>query len=249
MPSVDLNCDVGEGVGADVELMPLVTSANIACGFHAGDAATMRATVALALEHGVALGAHPSFRDVAGFGRRNIELPTEEVQDLVTQQVHALADVAAAQGARLTHVKPHGALYNMASTRRDLAEAIARAVYLVDPALVLFGLAGSALVSAGREAGLSVAEEVFADRRYAPDGTLVSRSLPRALITDTHESIEQTLQMVRHGTVRAVNGADVPVRADTICLHGDAAGAANVARALRSALESNGVTVRAPWAT
>jgi UPF0271 protein len=245
MPTVDLNCDVGEGVGVDDELMPHVTSANIACGFHAGNPATMRRTVALALRHNVALGAHPGFNDLPGFGRRNIELSVEEVSDLVVYQVGALAAFAAAEGGRLSHVKPHGALYNMAVTRRELAGAIATAVRSVDPTLVLFALSASELAAAGRAAGLTVAEEGFVDRRYAADGTLVSRSQSGAVITDARVAIAQGLRMVREGTVRSVTDTDVRVRADTICIHGDTPGAPDFARQLRAALESEGVRIAA----
>ena len=236
-------------MGADDDVLPFVTSANIACGMHAGDAGTMRRTVASSLRHGVALGAHPGFADRAGFGRREMELPADEIRELVIDQIGALAAVARTQGARLAHVKPHGALYNMAATRRAVADAIAGAVRSVDASLVLFGLAGSELVSAGRAVGLVVAEEVFADRRYAADATLVPRSEAGSLITDAPGVIEQALRMVREGRVRSLSGPDVRVRADTICLHGDTPGAAALARALRAALERDGVSVAAPGGT
>lgn len=251
MPSVDLNCDMGESFGAwsmgdDAAILAHVTSASIACGFHAGDPRTMRSTVEMALERGVAIGAHPGFADLPGFGRRNIELSPDEVHDLVIYQVGALAGFASACGARLQHVKPHGALYNMAATRRSLADAIARAVHAVDSGLVLFGLAGSALVTAGREIGLTVAEEVFADRRYAADGTLVRRGEPGAVIATTGDAVAQAVRMVTGGRVVATDGSEIEVRADTICIHGDTPGAANHARELRDALRAAGVDVVAP---
>ena len=246
MASIDLNCDVGEGVGADETVMPHVTSANIACGVHAGDADTMRRTVSLALRHGVALGAHPGFDDRANFGRRDIELGPSALHTLVAEQIHALAAVAAAQGSQLAHVKPHGALYNMAATRADIADTIVRATRSVDPAMILFALSGGALARAGRDAGLDVAEEVFADRAYAPDGTLVPRSRPGAVITDERAVITQAMRLSMHGAVVAADGSEIPVRADTICIHGDTPGAAALAAALRSAFARAGVAVAAP---
>jgi UPF0271 protein len=231
MPSVDLNCDIGESfgawtLGADADVLSHVTSANIACGFHAGDPGTMRKTVDLALERGVAIGAHPGLPDLAGFGRRVIEVTPGEAYEMVVYQVGALAAFAAARGARLAHVKPHGALYNMAATRAPLADAIARAVRDVDRALMLFGLAGSRLIAAARSAGIVAVEEVFADRRYAADGTLVSRSEKGAVIDDTGLAVRQAVRMVREGKVTAIDGTEVRVHADTICIHGDTPGAA-----------------------
>jgi UPF0271 protein len=251
MHSVDLNCDVGESfgayrLGADEDVLRHVTSANIACGFHAGDPGTMRRTVAVAVKRGVALGAHPGFPDLVGFGRRNMELSVAEVRDLVVYQVGALSAFAVAQGAQLAHVKPHGALYNMAAARADLAQAIAEAVYSVDQYLVLFGLAGSELVTAGRNAGLNVAEEVFADRRYAADGSLVPRREAGAVIDDPEHVVKQALGMIVDGRVTAVNGSPVTVNANTICIHGDTPGAAQLALKLRLALEAAGVRVAPP---
>jgi 5-oxoprolinase (ATP-hydrolysing) subunit A len=251
MPSVDLNCDLGESFGAwtsgaDSDVLAHVTSASIACGFHAGDPATMRRTVELALANGVAIGAHPGLPDLAGFGRRVIEVTADEVYDMVVYQVGALAAFATARGARLAHVKPHGALYNMAAKRASLAEAIARAVRDVDGTLLLFGLAGSALITAARAAGLIAVEEVFADRRYAADGTLLPRSERGAVIEDTTAAVWQAVRMARDGKVTAIDGTEVAVRADTICIHGDTPGAAAHARALRAALGDAGIDVAAP---
>ena len=251
MPSVDLNCDIGESfgawtLGADADVLSHVTSANIACGFHAGDPATMRKTVDLALDRGVAVGAHPGLPDLVGFGRRVIEVTADEAYEMVVYQVGALAAFAAARGARLAHVKPHGALYNMAATRAPLADAIARAVRDVDRALMLFGLAGSRLIAAARSAGIVAVEEAFADRRYAANGTLVSRSEPGAVIDDTDLAVRQAVRMVREGKVTAIDGSEVRVHADTICIHGDTPGAAEHARALRAALSDAGIEVAAP---
>ena len=251
MPSVDLNCDIGESfgawtLGADAEVLAHVTSANIACGFHAGDPATMRRTIDLAVVRGVAVGAHPGLPDLAGFGRRTIEVTPDEAYEMVVYQVGALAAFAAARGTRLTHVKPHGALYNMAAARAPLADAIARAVRDVDRGLMLYGLAGSQLIAAARSAGLVPVEEVFADRRYAANGTLVSRSEQGAVIDDTASAVRQAVRMVREGRVTAIDGTELPVRADTICIHGDTPGAAEHARALRAALSDAGIDVAAP---
>ena len=251
MPSVDLNCDIGESfgawtLGADAEVLAHVTSANIACGFHAGDPATMRRTIDLAAERGVAVGAHPGLPDLAGFGRRVIEVTPDEAYEMVVYQVGAISAFAAARGIRLAHVKPHGALYNMAAARAPLADAIARAVRDVDRGLMLFGLAGSQLIAAARSAGLVAVEEVFADRRYAANGKLVSRSEQGAVIDDTASAVRQAVRMVREGRVTAIDGTELPVRADTICIHGDTPGAAEHARALRAALSDAGIDVAAP---
>ena len=250
MPSIDLNCDMGESfgayrIGADDDVLPHITSANIACGLHGGDPGVMRRTVVAARAHGVAVGAHPGLPDLAGFGRRAMDVTAEEVYDLVVYQIGALLGVAAAAGAALHHVKAHGALYNMAAAQPALAEAIARAVRDVDRGLILFGLAGSHLVDAGAAAGLTTASEVFADRNYLRDGSLVPRRRADALITDADEAVGRAVRMVREGRVRAVDGADVPLGADTICIHGDGPHAAEFARRLRAALEAAGVAVRA----
>ena len=241
---VDLNGDVGEGVGQDPQLIPLLTSANIACGVHAGDPETMRATVVLAHQHGVAVGAHPSFPDRAGFGRRAMILTPDQAQTCVSNQIRALAEIAAGEGVRLRHVKPHGALYNLAARDAELADAIARAVAAVDPNLVLVGLAGSQLIEAGNRAGLKTASEVFADRAYAADGSLVARDQPGAVIHDSETVIARAVAMVKEGAVVAIDGSRVPLRADTICLHSDTPDAATLARHLRAALLSAGIAVR-----
>ena len=248
---LDLNCDMGEGYGAwrmgdDAALMPLVTSANIACGGHAGDPGTMRRTVAEALRHGVAIGAHPSLPDLAGFGRRVIQVSAQEAYDFVVVQIGALAAVAASQGTGLHHVKAHGALYNMAARDEALAGAIARAVHDVDPTLLLYAPSGSAMARQAQSLGLEVIGEVFADRRYTEEGTLVPRSEPRAMIEDEHESLAQVLQMLERGTVTSAGGHEVQVRAQTLCIHGDQPGALTFARTLREALQARGVKLAAP---
>lgn len=238
MTRIDLNCDVGEGMGNDAAIMPWITSANIACGAHAGDEATMRETVALARAFGVSVGAHPGFADRANFGRKEIALTPREIERLVTKQVAALCGMA-----DVRHVKPHGALYNLAAREWVVAEAIARAVRGVDERLILFGLAGSELVRAGRAGGLRVAEEGFGDRRYGAGGALVPRSEARAMIEDEAEAVAQVLRMVREGSVRAVEGTEVRIAVDTICVHGDGAHAVEFARRIREGLEKAGVTV------
>ena len=247
---VDLNADVGEfavgaGVGQDPVLMQAITSANIACGFHAGEPQVMRATVRLARRYGVAIGAHPSLHDREGFGRRELVVSPAEVENLVLYQLGALAAIAAVEGARLSHVKPHGALYNMAARDRSLADAVASAVRQFDPALILFGLAGSQLLEAGDRAGIRTAAETFADRAYQHDGSLLPRSQPGAVIDDPDLVVRRALMMVIEGTVDAVDGSRVRLRADTICVHGDTAGAALLATRLRAALAGAGIDVAA----
>jgi len=245
---IDLNSDLGEAFGAwsmgqDAALMDNISSANIACGFHAGDPGTMRATIALARAKGVAIGAHPGFPDLVGFGRREMKATPAEVEDFVLYQVAALAGMAAAQGVRLQHVKAHGALYNMACRDRALADAIARAVAAFDRTLVLFGLPASELLRAGEAAGLQTAAEVFADRAYDADGSLTARSKPGSVIHDTDLVVRRAIRMVRDQEVVAVDGSLIKLQADTICLHGDTPGAVDHARAVRTGLEAAGIAV------
>ena len=247
---LDLNCDLGESLGAwrlgdDAGVLPHVSSANIACGFHAGDPQTMQATVALALAHGVALGAQPGWPDLVGFGRRALAATPAETHALVLYQIGALAAFAHAAGARLAHVKPHGALYNQAARDRALADAVAQAVRDFDPALILFGLAGSALIEAGRTLGLTVAREAFADRRYQADGSLTPRSQPGAVIDDVDAAVAQALQIATRGEAIASDGTHIAIAADTLCVHGDRPDAAVFAHRLRQALETAGVQVSA----
>lgn len=248
MKTLDLNCDMGESYGPweagnDTVLLDYVSSANIACGFHAGDPVTMHRTVRLAIDKGVAIGAHPSLPDLQGFGRRNMSITPEEAYDLIVYQVGALAGFARALGGRLHHVKPHGALYNMAVNDAALSNAIGRAVRDIDPSLVLFGLAGSELVRAGAQLGLTVASEIFADRTYQSDGSLTPRSQPNAIIRDVEASIEQVRRMVEEGRVRSLQGSDVPVKADTLCIHGDEPTAVEFAQRLRQTLEADGIRI------
>ena len=244
--SIDLNADVGEGCGQDVALIPLISSANIACGSHAGDADSMREAVAFARDHGVAVGAHPSFPDRENFGRREMRLAPADLHASIVSQVQALADIAASEGTRLCHVKPHGALYNMAAREEELAETIARAVQSVDPTLMLFGLAGSALLTAANRIGLRGVSEVFADRAYLPDGRLLPRDRPGSVIHNVAAVAVRAVGMARDARVMAVDGSSISVRADTICVHGDTPGAAAIARGVREALAAAGITVSAP---
>ncbi len=244
MTSVDLNCDLGEGAGHDAELMPLISSANIACGGHAGDETTMRDTLRLALKHGVAVGAHPGFADRENFGRIELPVSAAEVRGLVLSQVQHLLAVALPCNARVRHVKPHGALYNMAARDRDLAYAVADAVYEADPRLLLVGLAGSRLLEAGAACGLGTISEVFADRTYQADGSLTPRSLPGALITDEKACVAQVLRMVREGRVTATDGSEVVIAADTICLHGDGVHAVAFAGRLGEELRQAGLEIK-----
>ena len=252
--TIDLNADLGESfgrwtLGSDRELMRAITSANIACGYHAGDPGVMRTTVRLAREAGVAVGAHPGLPDLAGFGRRNMAVSAGEVEDMVLYQTGALAAIAAAEGVRLQHVKPHGALYNMAVKERALADAIARAVRALDAALIVFALPGTELEHATRDAGLTVAREGFADRAYEADGTLTPRTRPGAVIHSAEEVIGRAVRIARDGVVRATNGSDIPMRVDTICTHGDTPGSHDLTRQLRAALEADGIAVSSPSAS
>ncbi|MGZ4164702.1 MAG: LamB/YcsF family protein [Tumebacillaceae bacterium] len=250
MYRVDLNCDMGESFGAyklgtDEEILEFVTSANIACGYHAGDPATMRKTVTMALERGVGIGAHPGLPDLVGFGRRNMDISAQEAYDMVVYQLGALYGFVRAAGGRIQHVKPHGALYNMAAKSKRLSEAIAEAVYNVDGNMVLFGLSGSELVKAGEKIGLRTAHEVFADRTYQKDGSLTPRRQPDALIQDEQEAIKQVVRMVKEGKVMTQQGVDIPIQADTVCIHGDGAHALLFARQIRTVLEASGIAVEA----
>jgi 5-oxoprolinase (ATP-hydrolysing) subunit A len=246
---IDINADVGESFGAytignDETLMTSITSASVAAGFHAGDPSVLRRTIRLAKSHGVALGAHPGFPDLVGFGRREMHVTPAEAEDFVLYQIAAVAGLAAAEGVRLQHVKPHGALFNMAARNATLAAAIAKAVASFDPSLILFGLAASESLRAGRAAGLRVASEVFADRAYEPDGSLRSRIKPDAVIHEAAVVIARAVRMVKERTVEAIDGTVVALQADTICVHGDTPGADLLAARLRAGLEAAGVVVQ-----
>ncbi|ACS84943.1 5-oxoprolinase subunit PxpA [Musicola paradisiaca] len=242
---IDVNVDLGEGGQHDEALLQLVSSANIACGFHAGDADTMRQAVRWAIRYGVAIGAHPSFPDRDNFGRVAMQLPPETVFAQVVYQIGALAAIVKAEGARLFHVKPHGMLYNQAAREPALADAIARAVQAVDPSLYLVGLAGSDLVHAGKHRGLKTRQEVFADRSYRPDGSLVPRDQPLAVINSDELALAQTLEMIQRHRVRTSDGSWIAVQADTVCLHGDGEHALAFARRLRHSFSQYGIRVTA----
>lgn len=245
MVTIDLNADLGEGGSADAALMTLVSSVNIACGFHAGDAQTMLESVRSAIKNNVAIGAHPSFPDRENFGRTAMNLPTDTVYAQTLYQTGALEAIVRAEHGVLRHVKPHGMLYNQAAKDPALADAIARAVRDCNPQLILVGLAGSELIRAGQRYGLTTRQEVFADRGYRPDGSLVPRSLPGALIVDEEQALAQTLEMVQAGQVTAIDGTTAKVRAETVCLHGDGEHALQFARRLRAAFTGRGIVVSA----
>jgi 5-oxoprolinase (ATP-hydrolysing) subunit A len=244
--TVDLNADLGEGAGHDDELFELISSANIATGFHAGDSDTMHAAVCAAKAHGVAVGAHPSFFDRENFGRKELNLPPEQVSDGVSYQLGIFEAIASAVDMRPNHVKPHGALYNVAVRDRKLADAIARAIASVDPKLILFAPDNSELARAGEAHGLQIAREIFADRNYLNDGWLVPRTRPDALLHDPKEAAARVLRMLREGKVRSVDGRDVDVHGETICVHGDTPGAVEFARELRTCLQQEGAEISAP---
>ncbi|MDP9651580.1 LamB/YcsF family protein [Paraburkholderia caledonica] len=251
MPSIDFNSDMGESfgvyrLGADREVLRHVTSANIACGFHAGDPRTISATVRAAVEANVAIGAHPGYHDLQGFGRRAIQMSADEIYDITVYQIGAVQAFSQASGARLAHVKAHGALYNVAARNHGVAAALCAAVRDVDSSLIFYGLSRSKLVDAANEAGLRCAQEVFADRTYQGDGSLTPRSDPRALITDVNVAVEQVMTMLESRRVRSLNGVWVDVQPDTLCIHGDQPGAAAFAEAVSGALKAAGVTIEAP---
>lgn len=241
---IDLNCDMGEGMATDAAIMPFISSANIACGFHAGDDNTMQETVLLAVQHGVSIGAHPGYADKENFGRTEMHLSAEEVYALVQQQVIALMKIAAEKGAKLHHVKPHGALYNQSAKDPQLAAVIAKAVLDIDHGLVLFGLSGSHSIHEAKRIGLTTASEVFADRSYQDDGSLTPRSKPGALLQSTEAALQQVLQMVKEKTVTSLSGKKVPIEADTICLHGDGAHAVDFARSIDQLLQQHSIHIQ-----
>jgi len=247
---IDINSDMGESFGAytigrDIALMNSITSANVAAGFHAGDPSVLRATIRLAKEHRVAVGAHPGFPDLVGFGRRELNVTPQEAEDLVLYQIAAVAGVAATEGVKLQHVKPHGALFNMAVRNAELASAIVRAVAAFDPSLILFGLPGSEMIKAGRAAGLRVAAEVFADRAYEADGSLASRRKPGSVITDPATVVSRVVRMVKERKVIAIDGSTVSLHLDTICVHSDTPGSDELAAKVRAGLEAADIRVQA----
>lgn len=250
MNQIDLNADLGESFGAwrmgeDAGVMPWITSANIACGFHAGDPTIMQRTVALAVKHGVAIGAHPALPDLQGFGRREMKVTPAEAYALTLYQIGALHAFVRAAGARMHHVKAHGALYNLAARDRALADALARAVHDFDHRLILVGLAGSALVEAGRAVGIAVIREGFCDRRYHPDGSLAPRSEPGAVIENPDDAVTQAVSIATQHRTVATDGKVIAIEADSLCVHGDRANASKFAERLRQALETAGIKVAA----
>ena len=244
--SIDINCDMGEGCGDDAALMPFISSANIACGYHAGDAATMCSTIELAARHGVAVGAHPSYLDRENFGRTDVELSPAEIRSLILEQLEIFTVACGEIGVKMTHVKPHGALYNRSARDLVVARSIAETVREFDPDLTLYGLAQSHSTEAARKLGLKAADEAFADRAYEPDGSLVSRKKPNALINSPEIAAAQALRIALGGGVVAVDGSNVPLSAETICIHGDGPNAVAIARTIRSAFELAGIAIEAP---
>ena len=241
---VDLNCDMGEGMDTDAAIMPYISSANIACGYHAGNKPTIERTITLALQHQVAIGAHPGFADKENFGRTEQHLPDTALYDLITEQLHIIQTVCRSLNAVVTHVKPHGALYNMAARMPDMARIIVKAVKDIDPTLRFFGLSNSWLVKAAEEAGLKAVSEVFADRTYQDDGSLTPRSRSDAMIETEEKALQQVLQMVTQQQVTSVNGITVPLTTQTICLHGDGAHAVPFAKAVHEALYHHQITIQ-----
>lgn len=241
---IDLNCDMGEngseeGLANDLSIMPYVTAINVACGFHAGDKETMTKTVKAGLRHGISIGAHPGFDDREGFGRREMNLIPSEIYDLVARQVRLMKAVTASLGASLSHVKPHGALYNMAARSASMADAVADAVYDADSKLILYGLSGSELIRSGKKKGLKVYQEIFADRTYQSNGSLTARNQPDALINDQEQAVAQVLQIIRRGTTTTAQGTEITLQADTVCLHSDGSQALIFAREIHNALKQH----------
>ena len=244
MLHIDLNCDMGEGIGNEEALMPFISSANIACGYHAGDATEMKRVIDLCIKYNVAIGAHPSFADKQNFGRTEMQLPLVEIYALVIEQLELLDTIVKQQGGQLHHVKPHGALYNMAAKQTGIAHSIARAVKNFNSSLIYFGLSGSVMIDMAKEEGLQTANEVFADRTYRADGSLTPRTEPNALITETDLAILQVHQMINSKTVTATNGKTIAIKADTICIHGDGKYAIEFAKALNNSLQTAGITIK-----
>lgn len=241
---IDLNCDLGEGMHTDEQIIPLISSANIACGLHAGDVDTMNRTISKCLQHGVAIGAHPSWPDKENFGRKEMQRSTEELYSIVIEQINILSRLAHEQGSQLHHVKPHGAMYNQSAKDKSIAAGIAKAVKDFDSSLILFGLSGSYSISEAEKIGLKTASEVFADRTYQDDGSLTPRSQPNALIDDEQQAAAQVLQMIKQQKVTSIAGKHIPLIADTICIHGDGAHAVKFAKAISVALKQNHIDIK-----
>jgi len=244
MKTIDLNCDLGEGIGNDELIMPYISSANIACGYHAGNEATMKQTVELCKRYNVAVGAHPSFPDKENFGRTDMLLHPGEIYEMIIKQINSLEKIAMAADVPLHHVKPHGALYNMAARDKMMAPFVALAILDTNSKYILYGLSGSYLIKEGKALGVKTASEVFSDRTYKDDGSLTSRNKPGALIEDTDKAVAQALQMVKEGTVTSINGKKVPIVAETICIHGDGKHAVEFAKAIHFALKENNIEIK-----
>jgi 5-oxoprolinase (ATP-hydrolysing) subunit A len=244
MKTIDINCDLGEGIGNDELIMPYISSANIACGYHAGNETTMKQTVALCKRYNVAVGAHPSFPDKENFGRTDMLLHPGEIYEMIIQQINFLEKIAAEADVPVHHVKPHGALYNMAARDKMMAPFVALAILDTNSKYFLYGLSGSYLIKEGKTLGVKTVSEVFADRTYKDDGSLTSRTKPGALIEDTDKAVAQALQMVKEGTVTSINGKKIPIVAETICIHGDGEHAVEFAKAIRDALVKNGIEIK-----
>jgi UPF0271 protein len=245
LEKIDLNCDMGEGYTTDALIMPLISSANIACGYHAGGGELMRQTIRLALQHGVAIGAHPSFEDKEGFGRREMHLSSDEIYQIVLDQVNIMRKAAAEEGAKLHHVKPHGALYNMAAKDAIIADAIARVIKAIDASLILYGLPNSASETSAIQHGLQFYREVFSDRTYTDEGHLTPRSNTNAMIETAEKSIEQVLQIILQETLQSTTGSVISIKADTVCIHGDGENAVAFAQEINKALSQNKITISA----
>jgi len=244
--AVDLNCDLGEGAGNDIEIMPFISSTNIACGYHAGDEETMNRIIELAIKNGVSIGAHPSFPDMENFGRKEMYLDEHVLYDIIVLQIQVLDTIAESAGVSIHHVKPHGALYNMSAKDPAMAAVIARAVRDIDPELVFYGLSGSHLINEAKNMGLKTASEVFADRTYQEDGSLTPRSQAGALIETEENALQQVLQMIKKGTVQTISGKTIPIVAETICIHGDGKHAAAFAKKINEALKLEGIKIISP---
>ena len=244
MTSIDLNCDLGEGLATDAQIIPLISSANIACGYHAGDVDTMKRTIELCMQHNVAIGAHPSWPDKKNFGRTEMQKTAIEIIELIINQLELINQIAKQFGTAITHVKPHGALYNQSAKDKTIASAIADAVNVFDPSLVLFGLSGSFSITVAKEKGLQTANEVFADRTYTDEGSLTARSHPNALIESMDAAVEQALMMIQQQKVISTSGKIIPVLADTICLHGDGKHAVEFCNAIVQSLKTNKIDIK-----
>ncbi len=243
--SIDINCDMAEGIGNEKDLMPFISSANIACGYHAGNEELMKETIDLCLNHNVAVGAHPSFPDRENFGRTNMSLPSAEINKMVTDQLQLFKKIADKLGAKMHHVKPHGALYNMAAKDAELAKSIVQAIKSFDSSLILYGLSQSAMIAEAEKMGLKAANEVFADRTYQWDGSLTPRTQSNALINDEHEAILQAIRFVKENKIKTVDSIDISLKADTICLHGDGKHAVEFAKLIFARLTQELITIEA----